>query len=120
MEYRTLDCTGSWPVTREKDPSRLIENINDYAKQPAFDFNYIEAVATIDADGIIDSLNSFSTSADNLKDLACEVNMKLKERFLTEENRNLTTNFNSVMVDYSVYYQVISGILDFNSYKSQA
>ena len=67
---------------------------------------------------MIDSLNTFSTSADNLKDLACEVNKKVKESFLTEENRNLSVNFHSVMLDYSVYQQVFSGILDFNEYKS--
>jgi hypothetical protein len=118
LAYRTLDCSGSWPVTRDKDPTILVENIIEYAKHPTDDFNYIEAVATIDAEGVIESLNTFSTSADNLKDLACAVNKKVKESFLTEENRNLSVNFQSVMLDYSVHHQVISAILDLNEYKS--
>ena len=114
LEYRTLDYTGSWPVTKDKDPTRLVENINEYVKHQREGFNYIEAVATIDADGIIESLNTFSASPDNLKDLACQVNELLKEGFLIQENQNFTKNFQAVMVDYSVYYQVINGILDFN------
>ena len=118
-EYRRLDCTGSWPVTRQKDPAQLVDNILEYAKEGEEGvFTYIEAVATIDAEGAIDSLNTFSTNADNLKDLACQVNKRLKEFFLIEENKNLTKNFHSIMVDYSVYHQVISGILHFNQYKS--
>ena len=65
-----------------------------------------------------DSLNTFSTHADNLKDLACEVNKKVKEYFLTEENRNLSVNVHSVMLNYPMYHQIISAILDFNEYKS--
>ena len=119
--YRTLDCAGSWPHTREKDPAQLVQNIKEYAKQGAGGnyFNYIEAVATIDAEGVINSLNTFSRSADNLKDLACEVNQRIKDSFLIEEMKNLTNNFHAVMVDYSVYHQVIDGILDFNEYKSK-
>jgi len=117
--YRRLDCTGSWPETREKDPEQLVDNILEYAMQGAEGvLTYLEAVATIDAEGAIDSLNTFSPNADNLKDLACEVNKRLKEVFLREENKNLTKNFHSIMVDYSVHHQVISGILHFNQYKN--
>ena len=70
LAYRTLDCSGSWPVTRDKDPTILVEKIIEYAKHATDNFNYVEAVATIDAEGVIDSLNTFSTRADNLKDLA--------------------------------------------------
>ena len=125
--FRKLDCLGSWLSTKDKDPNMLVKRITQYAKsvsgiystpQPQPFFNYIEAIATIDVLGVLGSVNIFTTDADNLKDLACEVNKELKESFLTKENRNLSKNINAVMVDYSVYHQVIPGILDFNAYKS--
>lgn len=116
--YRVLNCTGSWPYTMDKDPTELVENIKEYSKHPADAFNYIEAVATIDIEGLFDSLNTFSSNPDNLKDLACQVNSQLLKYFLTEENRDMSNNFHSVMVDYSVYYQVVPAILEFNAYKN--
>ena len=116
--YRVLECLGSWPYTMEKDPEELIENIKQYSKHPPSSFSYIEAVATIDIEGLIDSVNVFSDNADNLKDLACDVNKELTESLLTEENRNLSVNFHTVMVDFLVHHQVISGIMDFNRHKN--
>jgi len=118
VKYRVLECMGSWPYTMEKDPKELIKNIMQYSKHPPPSFSYIEAIATIDIEGLFDSMNVFSTNADNLKDLACEVNKELTESLLTEEYKNLSSNFHSVMVDYLTHHQVITGILDFNRHKN--
>ena len=56
VAYRTLDSSGSWPVTRDKDPTILVKKIIEYAKHETDNFNYIEAVPTIDAEGVIDSI----------------------------------------------------------------
>ena len=91
-------------------------NILDYMTKPSEKFNYLEVVATNDAEGILASLNIFSSDPDNLKDLACQVN-KEAEKIFKEENSRYLNNFNAVMLDYPHYYDVIKKILAFNRIK---
>ena len=93
-----------------------MNNILDYMARPSETFNYLEVVATIDAEGILASLNVFSSDPDNLKDLACQVN-KESEKIFKEENSKYLDNFNAVMLDYPHYYDVIKKILAFNKIK---
>ena len=128
VKYRVLPCKGSYDKTQEKDPVELVKKIKEYAKNPLHPkdeiFNFIEAVATTDAAGIVYStnflgLNTLTGVANDLKDLGCMTNKVLKEDFLTEENKPRTENFHAVMVDYSVYHNVIPGILELNKFKNQ-
>ena len=93
-----------------------MNNIQDYMTRPSQMFNYLEVVATIDAEGILASLNIFSPDPDNLKDLACQVN-KESEKLFKEENSKYLDNFNAVMLDYPHYYDVFRKILSFNKIK---
>ena len=122
-EYRKLACSGSWFSTRHADPRKLVERLLQYAQLPKYPkgtiFNFIEAIATVDLEEIIESLNHFTEEATDLKSLACRTNKVLKDSFLIKEYRRYTDNFHAVMVDYSVYHQVIPGILEFNNYKNK-
>ena len=71
----------------------------------------VEAVVTVDVDHI-------NSDDDSLKDVACKVNEKLKESFLTNDNKDVSENINAVMVDYSVYHNVTAGVLEFNKFKN--
>ena len=90
----------------------LVENILEYSRSTQHPrdvtFNYVEAVAT----------GNMKIGHD-LKDVACKVNKKLKESFLTRNNIELSENINAVMVDYSAYHDVIPAILEFNNYKNR-
>ena len=66
---------------------------------------------------ILSSLNSLTREADNLKDLACEVNRRLTTDLLTKNNKQFVGNINAVMVDFSLHYKVIKAIIEFNYYK---
>ena len=94
-----------------------VDNILQYMMKPSQTFNFLELVATIDSDGIIASLNVFSTEADNLKDLACAVNKEAVLKIFTEENEEYVDNFNAIMLDYAVYHDIIKKVLAFNKIK---
>ena len=87
-------------------------------KKPSLLFNYLEVVATIDADGILGSLNIFSAEPDNLKDLACKVNKQTVEKLFNVENDKYVDNYNAIMMDYIVYHDLIKRILSLNKIKS--
>ena len=95
-----------------------MSNILDYMKKPSETFNYLEVVATMDAEGILASLNIFSSEPDNLKDLACQVNEE-SEKLFKEENYKYLDNINAVMLDYPHYYDVIKKILALNKIKTE-
>ena len=137
--YRTLDCAGSWAATRSPHPAHLLSNLQRFIQQPGppTTFSFLEAVATIDGLGVVDrcdlhcsvgltlltltmilsSLNSLTRQADNLKDLACEVNRRLTTDLLTKNNKQFVGNIHAVMVDFSLHYKVIKAIIEFNYYK---
>ena len=124
--YRNLPCIGSWPKTKQRHPEQLVENLNKYIKKNQGDkFNFIEAVSTFNEWSVIEGaitdripIYAQYVAIGDLKDLACVTNKVLKDKFLIEENNVLTKNFNAVMVDFSVYYEVIPGIMEFNKYKN--
>ena len=111
-KYRRLPCVGSWPITRQGDSTVLVKNIIEYSRSPQYPrndtFNYVEAVATGEM-----------VETQDLKDMACKVNKKLKESFLIRDNIELSENIHAVMVDYSVYQDVIPAIMEFNNYKTR-
>ena len=122
-EYRKLPCHGSWRTTQQKEPWKLVEKLREYIKTPQYPrgkiFNFVEAIATTDGVGIAQSIDQFTEQPTDLKDLACRVNKVLKDAFLIKAYREYADNFHAVMVDYSVYHQVIPGILEFNKYKNK-
>ena len=98
-----------------------MDNLVQYMRQPSPStvFTYLEVVATMDSDGIIASLNIFSAKPDNLKDLACQVNNQSMQKIFRAENEKYLDNFNAIMMDYTVYHDVINNILEFNRIKTE-